>query len=156
MECGRLVGANFSVEVDEAKLGKHKFNRERVVDGQSVFGGICRKTECFFVPVQGRTQETLFSPVKKHVAPGTIIYSYCFKSYECLEQEGFRHLTVSHKENFVDPHTGTLNQYNGIYLVGSGSLRSSHTQKQHFAAYRRNIFDTGRTPMLVCMLPEFQ
>ncbi|XP_005113250.1 uncharacterized protein LOC101852594 [Aplysia californica] len=136
-EVRQIGGANYSVEVDEAKFGKRKYNRGRVVDGQWVFGGICRETkECFLVPVQDRTQDTLVSLIKKHVAPGTIIYSDCFKSYECLEREGFRHLTVNHTENFVDPHTGAhTNTIESTWWAVKKSLRSSHTQKQHFAAH---------------------
>ncbi|XP_005108056.1 uncharacterized protein LOC101855051 isoform X1 [Aplysia californica] len=138
-EVRQIGGANFCVEVDEAKFGKRKFNRGRVANGQWVFGGICRETkECFLVPVQDRTQETLVNLIKKHVAPGTIIRSDCFKSNECLEREGFRHLTIKHSENFGDRHTSAYtNIVESTWWAVKKSLCSTHahTQKQHFAAY---------------------
>ena len=47
------------VEIDESKFGKRKYNVGRVVEGQWVFGGICRETQQFFmVPVPDRTSDT--------------------------------------------------------------------------------------------------
>ena len=36
------------VKIDESKFGKRKYNVSRVVEGQWVFGGICRETRKFF------------------------------------------------------------------------------------------------------------
>ena len=44
-------GPDVTVEIDESKFGKRKFNRGKHVDGVWVFGGIERenKANCFFV-----------------------------------------------------------------------------------------------------------
>ena len=45
-----IGGINCIVEIDEAKFGKRKYNRGRIVEGQWVLGGICRETkETFFL-----------------------------------------------------------------------------------------------------------
>lgn len=109
----KQIGEGFVVEIDEAKFGRCKYHRGRVIEGQWVFGGICVQTkDCFFVTVDDRTKETLLKVIKEWIHPGTTIISDCWKSYNCLESEGFLHLTVNHSYNFVDPlsgaHTNTI------------------------------------------------
>ena len=103
----KLGGIGSIVEIDESKFGKRKYNRGRFVDGKWVFGGIQRGTDkCFFKVVDKRDKETLLTIIKEKILPGTTIISDCWKSYDCLESEGFQHLTVNHSINFRDPETG--------------------------------------------------
>ena len=56
----KLGGRGKIVEIDEAKFGRRKYNRGRIVEGQWVFGGIERGTgKSFFVPVDTRDADTL-------------------------------------------------------------------------------------------------
>lgn len=130
-------GPNCIVEIDEAKFGKRKYNRGRLVEGTWVFGGICRETkECFFVPLpdHGRTEESLLGLISKHIKPGSIVHSDCFSSYQNLEEKlGHKHLTVNHSENFVDPITGChTNTIESTWWSVKRSLRSSHTRRENF------------------------
>ena len=57
---GQIGGPGKTVEIDESKFGKMKYYRGRYVEGQWVFGGICRQTKaCFLVPVERRDKDTL-------------------------------------------------------------------------------------------------
>ncbi|KAI8822368.1 uncharacterized protein EV422DRAFT_396023 [Fimicolochytrium jonesii] len=48
---GKIGGPGKTVEVDESKFGKRKFNRGKRVEGIWVFGGICREDKrSFLVP----------------------------------------------------------------------------------------------------------
>ena len=102
---GPIGGEGKIVEVDESKFGKRKYNVGRLIEGQWVFGGVCRETrEFFMVPVQQRDSATLLGIIKDRILPGTTIISDCWKAYNCLQDEGYTHLTVNHSVNFVDPN----------------------------------------------------
>jgi hypothetical protein len=109
---GKLGGPGFFVEIDEMKFGKRKHHVGRVVEGQWIFGMILHgsnerpeELRHEICPNNRRDSDTLLSLVKKHVALGTTIISDCWAAYNCLNNEGFNHLTVNHSYNFNDPDT---------------------------------------------------
>jgi len=44
-------GAGLTVDIDESKFGKRKYNKCRLVKGQWVIGGICQETKDVFLAV---------------------------------------------------------------------------------------------------------
>ncbi|XP_037779366.1 uncharacterized protein LOC119575901 [Penaeus monodon] len=109
----KIGGPGTIVEIDESKFGKRKYNVGRLIEGQWVFGGVCRESRIFFfIPVPSRYAETLLEVIKDRIKEGTTIISDSWKAYNCLDKEGFQHLTVNHSHNFVDPvtaaHTNTI------------------------------------------------
>ena len=69
-------GENVIVEIDEAKVGKRKYNRGKRVEGQWVFGG-CEygnSNNMFLVPVKDRSARTLEAEIEKWIMPHTTIY----------------------------------------------------------------------------------
>jgi len=107
----KLGGPGKVVEIDESKFGKRKYNVGRIFQGQWVFGGIERGSKkLFMVAVPSRDTETLLAIIKEWIEPGTTIISDCWKAYNCLSSEGYRHLTVNHSLNFVDADTGAHTQ----------------------------------------------
>lgn len=103
----QIGGRGCIVEVDEAKIGKRKYNRGRYLEGQWVVGDIQRGTTNFFlVAVEDRTSETLTRIIKEYVKPGSTIYTDFWKAYDKLFEEHYDHLTVNHSLNFVDLDTG--------------------------------------------------
>ena len=103
------------------------YHRGRYVEGKWIFGGICRETKaCFLVPVERRDKDTLIPIIRAQILPGTCVMSDMWKAYDCLQDEGYNHLTVNHSLNFVDPDTGAHTQRilkihggesNEVYLV---------------------------------------
>ena len=88
-----------------------KYHRGRYIEGQWIFGGICRETKaCFLVPVERRDKDTLLLIIRAHILPGTRVMSDMWKAYDCLQDEGYVHLTENHSLNFVDPDTGAHTQ----------------------------------------------
>lgn len=74
----------------------------------SFFGGYDKDSQV--IPVPNRTTATLLNVIKANILPGSTIISNCRKAYNCLDMEGFQHLTVNHSYNFVDPDTGAHTQ----------------------------------------------
>ncbi|KYM99495.1 hypothetical protein ALC62_09761, partial [Cyphomyrmex costatus] len=106
-----LGGPGCIVEIDEAKIGHRKYNRGRLLKGNWIFGEFERKSKKNFIMlVENRSEETLLACIKYWIMPGTTIISDCWKSYQCLNNEGFQHLTVNHTYNFVDPDSGAHTQ----------------------------------------------
>ena len=106
-----LGGEGVIVEVDEAKFGRRKYNRGRLIEGQWVLGGIVRGTMDFFtLPVPDRSAATLQPHIKEWVVEGTTIHTDCWRGYNHLARHGYTHLTVNHSRGFVDPVTGCHTQ----------------------------------------------
>ncbi|XP_024888850.1 uncharacterized protein LOC112465514 [Temnothorax curvispinosus] len=133
----KLGGPNIIVEIDEAKIGKRKYNRGRIIDGKWIFGGYERGTKkIFIVPVQDRTEKTLLELIKEWILPGTTIMSDCWKSYNCLNSEGFQHLTVNHSMNFVDPDTGAHTQnIERVWREVRANIPRYGTRSSHLVGY---------------------
>ena len=64
--------------------------------------------ETRFFSVQKRDAETLLNLIRSHVAPGTQIWSDCWRAYMGIDQlpENYIHLTVNHSEFYTDDITG--------------------------------------------------
>ena len=58
---------------------------------------------CIVIVVECRDTATLMPLIIKHVRPGSIIMSDCWKAYDSIYQHGYEHYTVNHTFNFVNP-----------------------------------------------------
>ena len=111
------IGIGVIVEIDEAKIGKRKYNRGRAVDGQWIFGGIERGSDKLFIEcVDKRDHDTLIPLIQKYILPGKVLVQR-FKThkgttiltdgaavYRCLPTYGYVHHWVNHSEEFVGPN----------------------------------------------------
>lgn len=144
----KIGGVGQIVEIDESKFGKRKYNVGRVIEGQWVFGAFCRNTRsCFMVPVENRNRDTLLAIIKDRILPGTTVISDCWKAYDCLESEGFQHLTVNHSYNFVDPetaaHTNTIERQ---WREVKRRVPMFGRRKHHFVGYLATAMFKMRFP----------
>jgi len=60
--------------------------------------------------VEKRDTNTLIPLITKVVAKGSEIVTDEWRSYNSLNKRGYKHFTVNHSENFVDPYTGKHTQ----------------------------------------------
>uniref|UniRef100_A0A224XVK7 Putative transposase-like protein n=1 Tax=Panstrongylus lignarius TaxID=156445 RepID=A0A224XVK7_9HEMI len=127
-----IGGVDVIVEIDESKFGKRKYNRGRMVNGRWVFGGIERgSNRTFFSVVENRGKDVLLSIIKTFILPGTTIISDCWKSYDCLEDEGYKHLKVNHSLQFIHPETGAhTNTIEGTWSAIKRQLPTNYCQGQ--------------------------
>lgn len=146
--CDKLGGEGIIVEIDEAKMGKRKYNRGRVIEGQWVFGGFERETrQIFVVAVENRCKETLLAVIKEKFLPGTTIISDCWKAYNCLKDEEYEHLTVNHSYNFVDPDTGAHTQHiERTWREVRANVPRYGRKEDHFAGYLAEFFFRRKFP----------
>ena len=92
------------VEIDESLFGRKTKYHRGAKRGTNVwiFGIVeCDTNRLILYPVENRKRETLIPIIKRHVAPNTQIFSDGFSAYGNLNQEGFQHFVVNHKQNFV-------------------------------------------------------
>jgi transposase-like protein len=134
-----LGGEGKVIEVDEAKFGRRKYHRGRRVDGVWVFGIVERGTnasKCCIIVVDKRDEETLLGEIKKFIAPGTIIYSDCWKAYSRLSEHGYTHQSVNHSLHFKDPVTGVhTNSIEGLWNLLRRWMPKFGTTKDNYASY---------------------
>ena len=130
-----LGGGGKTVQIDESKIGKSKYHRGHVVEGQWAFGGIEEDSrKSFIVTVEDRKEETLLALIKKWIRPGTLIVSDCWKGYINLEKHGYAHKTVNHSIEFVNDE-GFHNKIEGPWRQMKANLPSHGRKKEHYSSY---------------------
>lgn len=160
-QTGRIGGPGHTIECDEAKFGKRKYNVGRIIEGQWVLGMIDLGTAAVPLPLgdlrveicpdNRRNAETLIPLIEKHVEPGSTIVSDCWGAYNNLDQRGYNHLTVNHTYNFVDPITFANTQtIESNWRPLKNALRVKGVHKDYYAhhfceyLWRRHVRRTGR------------
>lgn len=133
----KLGGPGKVVELEEAKIGRQKYNRGRFVKGEWIFAGYEHESKKIFITsVKNRTEETLLACIKEWILPGTTIVSDCWKSYNCLNNEGFQHLRVNYSYNFVDPQTSINVQHmECVWREVWGEIPTFETKSKNFEGF---------------------
>lgn len=102
-EQGTIGGPGQIVQIDEALIGRRKYNRGRVTRGTWVLGMISDDGNVRFEIVHNRTAQTLEAVIKRNVARGSTVHTDEWRSYRGLTALGYVHATVNHSERFVSP-----------------------------------------------------
>lgn len=144
----QIGGEGKIVEIDESKFGKRKYNRGRIYEGHWIFGGCERDSKKIFMQiVKDRSQKTLFEVIKEKILPGTTIMSDCWASYKNLNEEGFKHFTVNHSVNFVDPDTKAHTQnIERSWRDAKDTIPHYGRKEDHYPGYLAEFYIRRRFP----------
>lgn len=101
----------------------------------------------FMVPVEHRNRETLLPVLKDRITPGTKVMSICWEAHDCLEDEGYKQLTVNHKIVFVFGHTGAAtNHLEACWDHAKDSLWKKEQKEENPCQLLGEIFIPQQTP----------
>jgi transposase-like protein len=112
----RLGGPGIICQVDESLFShKPKQHRGRASEEEKWVFGI---VDTSFTPARGymeyverRNTETLLPIIERICLPGTIVVSDGWAAYPGIQERGYEFRSVNHRENFVDPMSGTHTQH---------------------------------------------
>jgi transposase-like protein len=140
----KLGGSGSEVEVDETFIGgkarnMHSKQRRRVdprgVGGKvAVVGILSRGGEVRTTVVPNRRRAALHGEIKKHVEPGTTVYTDNLMSYLEMPSD-FEHAMIDHAERYVDGkiHTNGLENFWSLLKRG---LRGTYVSVEPFHLFR--------------------
>lgn len=118
-----------AVELDESYFGgARKGKRGRGATGKVVVFGILKRGGKVFTKVVNDTKAiTLMPLITRKVAPDSVVYTDCYRSYNALDVSDFHHHRINHSalfatgknhingiENFWNQAKRVLRKYNGI------------------------------------------
>ena len=118
-----------AVELDESYFGgARQGKRGRGAAGKVVVFGILKRGGKVFTKVVKDTRtETLLPLITRKIAPDSVVYTDCYRSYNALDVSDFHHHRINHSalfatgknhingiENFWNQAKRVLRKYNGI------------------------------------------
>ena len=118
-----------AVELDESYFGgARKGKRGRGAAGKvAVFGILKRGGKVYTKVVSDTKTETLMPLITRKIAPDSVVYTDCYRSYNALDVSDFYHERINHSalfangknhingiENFWNQAKRVLRKYNGI------------------------------------------
>lgn len=99
----RIGGPGVTVQVDEAQIGRRKYNKGRVGrDDTWVIGMIDEDGELRLEICEEKNSATLIPIIQRHVREGSEIHTDGWLAYRSLPRYGYTHKWVNHKERFVE------------------------------------------------------
>ena len=131
-----LGGPGKTVQIDESKIGKRKYNKGHRVEGQRVFGGIEEDSRnSFIIAVDKRDETTLMPLIKYWIKSGTKIVSDCWKAYSKIEENGYKHEEVNHWKEYLNKDGFHMNKIEGHWRQMKASLPTHGRRKFHYHYY---------------------
>jgi len=106
----KIGGQGMIVQVDEALIGRRKYNRGRVIEGTWVVGLIDSLGQLRLTVTSDRSAASLETILRKHVNPESEIHTDGWAGYRRLKELGYVHKTVNHSAREFVSAEGTHTQ----------------------------------------------
>jgi transposase-like protein len=123
----KIGGLGKVIQIDESVVSKRKYNRGRLSTQKWVFAAIDTVSKDFIIKyIDDRTRETLRNVIVDTINEESIIHSDCWSSYISIfsTNNSFKHYTVNHSKNFVNPETGVhTNLVENLWMRLKNTLR---------------------------------
>lgn len=123
------------IELDESYFGgARKGKRGRGAAGKVIVFGILKRGDRVYTKVIADTKaNTLMPIIIRKIAPDSVVYTDCYRSYNALDVSGFHHQRINHSTHFAE---AKINHINGIENFSSQAKRClrkyNGIPKQHF------------------------
>lgn len=140
----QLGGNGRTVEIDQCKFEKQKYDLSEFANGKAALGGYERETgRVFVVPIADDSAESIISNINEWIAPESTILSNCWRPYDFRGNENFKRLKV---ENTLDEIA--IIKYLGIVFTTCFILCKHDLQFTHNVIFRdpdthTNLESTG-------------
>ena len=134
------LGGDAIVEIDESHFGKkYKYHCGQVKSKIDVWVvGLVERgssNKMIMYPVDKRDSATLLKIIKCHVYPGSIIYTDGWVGYNKLNEKGFQHFTVIHKDAYTKKYrneeTGEERSVDTNMIEGSWQMPKKYFKARH-------------------------
>lgn len=90
----------------------------------------------FLLPIEERNIDNIDLIIKRYVKKGATIFTDLWKGYNNLKNIGYKHMTVNHSKNFIDPVTGVhTNTIEGTWNGLKQSIIPRNRNKKDIALY---------------------
>ncbi len=123
------------IELDESYFGgARKGKRGRGAAGKVIVFGILKRGDRVYTKVITDTKaRTLMPIIIKKIAPDSIVYTDCYRSYNALDISGFHHHRINHSTHFAEPFLNHINGIENFWSQAKRVLRKYNgIPKQHF------------------------
>ena len=123
------------IELDESYFGgARKGKRGRGATGKVIVFGILKREDKVFTKVVSDTNtDTLMPIIIRKIAPDSIVYTDCYRSYNALDVSGFHHHRINHSTHFAEQKHNHINGIENFWNQAKRVLRKYNgIPKQNF------------------------
>jgi len=123
------------IELDESYFGgARKGKRGRGAAGKVIVFGILKRDDRVYTKVVTDTKtDTLMPIIIRKIAPDSIVYTDCYRSYNALDVSGFHHHRINHSTHFAEQKHNHINGIENFWNQAKRVLRKYNgIPKQHF------------------------
>lgn len=149
------------IELDESYFGgARKGKRGRGAAGKVIVFGILKRGDRVYTKVIADTKaKTLMPIIIRKIAPDSVVYTDCYRSYNALDVSGFHHHRINHSTHFAEQKTNHINGIENFWSQAKRVLRKYNgIPKQHFHLFLKECefrFNYGSPNEQLTMLKKW-